>query len=198
MRLEADAEQSLPPSSLCVHMRAARRTLGVDDKDLGSRDADGEVADLVGVAVAKARVEGVVLRREQRADVLPSRQTPMSAPCISLAARACVPLHHYILPCTEEREYFLSNCTTIFCIRIISCSWGSAALDSQSARVTGSGHIVTQAVLQLELQAGNKPEQGTQQAGSCDGAGMDGPHLEAADLELVRPPQDLQGTCPQD
>jgi len=51
--------------------RRLRRTLGVDDEDLGGGDADGEVADLVGVSVAKARVERVVLRREQGADVLP-------------------------------------------------------------------------------------------------------------------------------
>ncbi len=53
------------------------RTLGVDDEDLGGGDADGEVADLVGVPVAKARVERVVLRREQRADVLTPATTSL-------------------------------------------------------------------------------------------------------------------------
>lgn len=46
------------------------RTAVVDDEDLGGGYADGQVADLVGVAVAEAREEGVVVRGEQRSDVL--------------------------------------------------------------------------------------------------------------------------------
>ncbi len=46
------------------------RTLGVDDEDFGRGDADGEVANLVGVPVAKPGIEGVVLRREEGTDVL--------------------------------------------------------------------------------------------------------------------------------
>lgn len=46
------------------------RTAVVDDEDLGGGYADGQVADLVGVAVAEAREEGVVVGGEQRSDVL--------------------------------------------------------------------------------------------------------------------------------
>ena len=47
-----------------------KRTAGVDDEDLGGGDAQGQVRDLVGVAVAKAGVEGVPGGRKERADVL--------------------------------------------------------------------------------------------------------------------------------
>ena len=97
--LDAYAEGGILPSSFCNWLTAANRTLGVDDENLGGRDADGEVADLVGVAVAKARIERVVLRREQRADVLPLRHMPTSALCVTLAARGCghQPLRNYFL-----------------------------------------------------------------------------------------------------
>lgn len=71
-----------------------KRTPGVDDEDLGRGDADGEVADLVGVSVAKPGVEGIVLGREQRADVLSSAQARTSKEAISgEEARSLAVLH---------------------------------------------------------------------------------------------------------
>ncbi len=62
----------------CKTVRATARTALVDCKYIDIRNADGAVGALVGVPVAKARVERVSALREECTDVL---QTPTSQTC---------------------------------------------------------------------------------------------------------------------
>lgn len=56
--------------NICIPCQERGRTAVVDNEDFGGGHAHGQVADLVGVAVAEARVKGLPLRGEQRPDVL--------------------------------------------------------------------------------------------------------------------------------